>query len=82
MMRLATFESRLVMLANFTAIAMKVLYDFVTGPKTVVNYGCWVIDCWRLDYNHHRIHSSLDYQTPATYAAGCVLPASVTPQPP
>ena len=37
---------------------------------------------WRLDYNHHRIHSSLDYQTPAAYAAGCVLPASATPQPP
>ena len=44
---------------------------------------CWVIDRWRLDYNHHRIHSSLDYQTPAAYAAGCVLPASAsaTPQP-
>ncbi|MAI74461.1 MAG: hypothetical protein CMM01_26685 [Rhodopirellula sp.] len=43
---------------------------------------CWVIDRWRLDYNHHRIHSSLDYQTPAAYAAGCVLPASATPRPP
>ena len=43
---------------------------------------CWVIDRWRLDYNHHCIHSSLDYQTPAAYAAGCVLPASATPQPP
>ena len=43
---------------------------------------CWVIDRWRLDYNHHRIHSSLDYQTHAAYAAGCVLPASATPQPP
>ena len=42
----------------------------------------WVIDCWRLDYNHRRPHSSLDYQTPATYAVGCVLPASATPQPP
>ena len=29
----------------------------------------WVIDRWRLDYNHHRIHSSLNYQTPAAYAA-------------
>ena len=43
---------------------------------------CWVIDRWRLDYNHHRIHSSLDYQTPAAYAARCVLPGSATPQPP
>ena len=42
----------------------------------------WVIDRWRLDYNHRRPHSSLDYQTPATYAVGCVLPASATPQPP
>ena len=41
---------------------------------------CLVIDRWRLDYNHHCIHSSLDYQTPATPAAGCVLPASATPQ--
>ncbi|MAI34933.1 MAG: hypothetical protein CMM07_25105 [Rhodopirellula sp.] len=22
---------------------------------------CWVIDRWRLDYNHHRIHSSTAY---------------------
>jgi len=31
----------------------------------------WVIDHWRLDYNNHRLHSSLDYQTPAAYAARC-----------
>jgi hypothetical protein len=43
---------------------------------------CWVIDRWQLDYNHHRIHSSLDYQTPADFAVACVLPASATPQPP
>ena len=42
----------------------------------------WVIDRWRLDYNHHRIHRSLDYQTPAALAAGCVLPDSATPAPP
>ena len=40
-----------------------------------------MIDRWRLDYNHHRIHGSLDYQNPAAYAAGCVFPASATPQP-
>ena len=38
----------------------------------------WVIDRWRLDYNHHRIYSSLDYQISAAYAAGCVLPASAS----
>ena len=42
----------------------------------------WVIDRWRSDYNHHRPHSALEYQTPAAFAAGCVLPASATPQPP
>ena len=31
----------------------------------------WVVDRWRLDYNHHRPHSSLDYQTPAAFAARC-----------
>ncbi len=42
----------------------------------------FVIDRWRLDYTHHRPHSALDYPTPAAFAAGCVLPASATPQPP
>jgi transposase InsO family protein len=44
----------------------------------------WVVDRWRLDYNHRRPHSSLDYETPAAFAARC-LPsapqtASATPQ--
>ena len=29
----------------------------------------YVIDRWRLDYNHNRPHSALDYQTPAAFAA-------------
>jgi hypothetical protein len=29
-----------------------------------------------------RIHSALDYQTSAAYAADCVPPASAAPQPP
>lgn len=32
----------------------------------------WVIDRWRLDYNHHRRHSALDYETPAAFAARSV----------
>ena len=33
---------------------------------------------WREDYNHHRPHSSLGYQTPVEFAARCE-PASVRP---
>ena len=38
----------------------------------------WVIDRWRLDDNHQRRHSALDYQTPAAFAANCVLQDSAT----
>jgi transposase InsO family protein len=31
----------------------------------------YVVDRWRLDYNHYRPHSSLGYMTPAAYAASC-----------
>ena len=30
----------------------------------------YIIDKWHLDYNHRRPHSSLNWQTPADYAAG------------
>ncbi len=46
----------------------------------------WVVDRWRLDYNHQRPHSSLDYQTPAEFAARWLSSApqvaSATPQQP
>jgi putative transposase len=30
-----------------------------------------LLDDWRLEYNHHRPHRSLHYQTPAEYARRC-----------
>ena len=42
----------------------------------------WMIDRWRIDYNHHRPHSAWDYRTPAPFAADCALPgfATLTPR--
>lgn len=31
----------------------------------------YIVDRWRLDYNHHRPHSKLNWMTPAAYAALC-----------
>jgi putative transposase len=31
----------------------------------------YVVDRWRMDYNHYRPHSSIGYMTPAAYAASC-----------
>ena len=49
----------------------------------------YVVDRWRMDYDHHRPHSRLDWMTPAAYAASCpkmgrpcVPPGSATPHPP
>jgi len=36
---------------------------------------------WRLEYNHHRPHSGLEYMTPAAFAALCIPSVSATPRP-
>jgi len=36
----------------------------------------YVVDRWRMDYNHYRPHSSLDYMTPAEFAKSCVADSS------
>lgn len=38
----------------------------------------YVVDRWRMDYNHYRPHSSLRYMSPAAFAATCVEPDSAT----
>jgi len=42
----------------------------------------YVADRWRMDYNHHRPHSMLGWQTPAAFAGACAAPGSATPHPP
>ncbi|HUS45374.1 MAG TPA: integrase core domain-containing protein [Phycisphaerae bacterium] len=42
----------------------------------------YVVNRWRLDYNHHRPHSGLDWMTPAAFAATCAAPGSAMPHPP
>ena len=50
----------------------------------------YVVDRWRMDYNHHRPHSRLGWMMPAAYASGCktrsrkrpcVPPGSAPPHP-
>jgi putative transposase len=36
---------------------------------------------WRGEYNQHRPHSSLNYMTPAAFAATCIPSVSATPRP-
>ncbi len=40
-----------------------------------------LVENWRLEYNHERPHSSLNYMTPAAFAATCIASASATPSP-
>jgi transposase InsO family protein len=38
----------------------------------------YVVDRWRMDYNHCRPHSALGYMSPAAFAARCIGPDSAT----
>ena len=38
----------------------------------------YVADRWRMDYNHYRPHSSLDYMAPAAFASRCIDQGSAT----
>jgi putative transposase len=40
-----------------------------------------LVENWRMDYNHHRPHSSLGYMTPAAFAATCIPSVSASPRP-
>jgi transposase InsO family protein len=38
----------------------------------------YVADRWRMDYNHYRPHSSLDYMSPAAFASRCLEQGSAS----
>jgi transposase InsO family protein len=42
----------------------------------------YVVQRWRMDYNHYRPHSSLGYQTPAGFAEQCRKAGCIKPQTP
>ena len=48
------------------------------APVVIVCCGKKYVDRWRMDYNHYRPHSSLDYMAPAAFAAKCLEQGSAT----
>ena len=40
----------------------------------------YVVDSWRMDYNHYRPHSSLGHMSPAAFAATRAPPSSTPPR--
>ena len=58
--------------------------EFLNGESfATVKEAKVLVESHRLDYNHHRPHSSLKYATPAAFAATCLAsaPASAGPSP-
>ncbi len=59
--------------------------DILIGQGKAVPQVCKEIEIsqqtyyrWRIDYNHYRPHSSLDYMAPAAFAARCLEQGSGT----
>ncbi|MBL7214296.1 MAG: transposase [Phycisphaerae bacterium] len=50
-------------------------FDYDTQNRRIRVYDA---DRWRMDYNHYRPHSSLDYMAPAAFAAMCLEQGSAT----
>jgi len=56
--------------------------EFLNGELfTTVKEAKVLVESHRLDYNHHRPHSSLGYMTPAAFAVSCLASASAGPSP-
>jgi hypothetical protein len=52
--------------------------EFIPGcSEDELTESRYVVDRWRMDYNHHRPHSRLDWLTPAAYAGQCAVGSTV-----